>query len=225
MDIIEAISARRSIRLFKPDPIPDEVLREVLATAIQSPSAMNTQPWAITVITGEALEKLRWDNVIAFTAGIEGHPEAGHVNFGGVYRQRQVDLAIQIFKLMDIAREDKQKRADWSQRGFRYFDAPAAIFLSMEKVLDGCVISCLDVGAVMQTICLAAVKYGLGTCIEDQGVMYPELVRKHTGIPESHRIMIAIAIGYPEPDFPANQLRTPRELLEKQVTWVSRSRT
>jgi hypothetical protein len=46
--------------------------------------------------------------------------------------------------------------------------------------------------------------YGLGTCIQDQGVMYPEVLRKLCNIPETKQIIIAIAIGYPNWDFPAN---------------------
>jgi nitroreductase len=71
----------------------------------------------------------------------------------------------------------------------------------------------------MQTICLAALTHGLGTCIEDQGILFSDVVRKHTGIPESKRIMIAIAIGYPNGDFPANRLESTRESIENNTTW------
>jgi len=103
---------------------------------------------------------------------------------------------------MGITRADKQKGAEWSQRGFRCFDAPAAIILSVDKSLEASSLAAMDIGAIMQTICLAALKHGLGTCIEDQGIMYPEVVRRFTGIPETSLIMICIAIGYPEWDFP-----------------------
>jgi len=72
----------------------------------------------------------------------------------------------------------------------------------------------------MQNICLAALHWGLGTCIEDQGVLYPEVVRKYTGIPASKRLIIAIAMGYPDPDFPANRIRSEREPAENLTTWV-----
>ena len=77
----------------------------------------------------------------------------------------------------------------------------------------------LDIGAVMQSICLAALSRGLGTCIEDQGVMYPQVLRELAGIPESKRIVIAIAIGYPDWDFPANSVETAREPLDGITTW------
>ena len=219
MDIVEAIRSRKSIRGYKTDPVPGEVLREIIDIAIRAPSAMNTQPWEITIITGEVLDKIKKDNIEMVNLGVTPHPEAPHMRFEGEYRQRQVDLAIDIFKLMDITREDKEKRAQWALRGNRFFDAPAAIILSMDKSLDDSAMSFFDIGAIMQTICLAALKHGLGTCVEDQGVMFPEVVRKHTGIPESKRIMMSIAIGYPDWDFPANKLDTPREPVDNVITW------
>ncbi len=219
MDIVEAIQSRKSIRGYKPDPVPKEVLREILDIAIQSPSAMNTQSWEITVVTGKALDNIRQGNVEMMNSRATPNPEVPHKPFEGKYRERQVGLAIQIFNLMGIAREDKEKRAEWMQRGYRFFDAPAAIILSMDKWLDESMLNMLDIGAIMQTICLAAWNRGLGTCIEDQGVMFPQVIRKFTGIPESKRIMIGIAIGYPDWEFPANKLESTRESLESVVRW------
>jgi len=219
MDIVEAVRSRKSTREYKPDPVPKEILREILDTSIRSPSTLNTQPWEITVVTGEMLENIRKGNIEMLNSGAKQNLEIPHKPFEGKYRQRQVDLAIQIFNLMGIAREDKEKRAEWMQRGFRLFNAPAAFILSMDKSLDESAVSLLDMGAIMQTICLVALNYGLGTCIEDQGIMFPEVVRKFTSIPESKRIMMCIAIGYPDWDFPANKLESTREPLENVVTW------
>jgi nitroreductase len=177
MNISEAIRARRSIRDFKPDPVSQDVLREILSTACRAPSAMNTQPWKFLVLTGESLEAVKRENVAKLRAGEvpkEEHPVVGWSQ-DSVYRQRQVALAVQIFQLMGIRREDREERARWLERGFRIFDAPAAIVLLTDGTLaEGT--SILDLGAVMQSICLAALEYGLGTCIEDQGIMYPDVV-------------------------------------------------
>ena len=206
MDIVDALRSRKRIRGYKPAPVPQAIIREILDIAIRTPSAMNTQPWEITVVTGDVLDNIRKGNIEMANAGVEPYQELAHKPFEDKYRRRQVDLAIQIFQLMGITREDKEKRAQWSQRGFRFFDAPAAFILSMDKSLDGSLMSLLDMGAIMQSICLVALNYGLGTCIEDQGVMFPEVARKYTGIPEPRRIIISIAIGYPDWDFPANKL-------------------
>ena len=218
MEIIEAIRSRKSIRGYRPDPVPKEILREILEIATCSPSAMNTQPWEIAVITGKALDDIRRGNVEMLTSGVKPQSNILRNPFEGVYRQRQVDLAIQLFRLMEISREDKEKRAQWLERGFRFFDAPAAIVLSIDTSLGG-ELALLDIGAICQSICLTALQYGLGTCIEDQGILFPEVIRNLTEIPESKRIVIGIAIGYPDWDFPANKVESKREPVENVTTW------
>ena len=220
MDITTAIRSRKSIRGFKPDPVPKEVLEEILELACRAPSTMNTQPWEFVVLTGDVLRRIAAENVRKLQSGIMINPE--HVIVGwpndSVFRARQVEVAKGIFHLMGIPREDRQKRSIWMERGFRFFDAPAAIIILTDRALTEAG-PLMDIGAVMQTICLAALKCGLGTCIEDQGVMYPENIRAAVSLPESKRIIISIAIGYPDPDFPANQLESPREPIGKIVSW------
>jgi len=221
MDIVEAIKTRKSIRKFKPDPVPRNLLAEILETACRTPSAMNSQPWEFVVLGGDVLEKLKQANIEKLKAGEP--PQSEHTVVGWeretVYFSRQVGLAKELFRLMDIGREDKDKRAEWTARGFRYFDAPAAIVILTDTSLAE-IAPLLDLGAIMQTICLAALNHGLGTCIEDQGVMYPKVLREVAAIPDNKRIVISIAIGYPESDFPANQIETTREPLENIATWL-----
>ncbi|MFC1895680.1 nitroreductase [Thermodesulfobacteriota bacterium] len=220
MKISETIRSRKSVRAFKPDPVSKNVLGEILETAVRAPSAMNTQPWEFIVVGGDVLDKVKKANGEKLASGVMPHSEHNVVGWGNdtVYRKRQVDLAIQIFQLMDIQREDKEKRGQWMARGFRYFDAPATIVIVTDRVLEESA-PLLDLGAVMQNICLAALDHGLGTCIEDQGVMYPEVLRECCGIPDEKRIIIAIAVGYPDQDFPANKLESPRETVESITTW------
>ena len=221
MDNLEAIRKRRSIRSYKSDPVPKAVIREILEIAGRAPSAMNTQPWEFAVVTGEPLRKMRDGNIEKIRSGAIPQPEhqvAGWPN-DSIYRVRQVDLAKHIFQIMDISRDDNVKRDEWLERGFRYFDAPAAIIIYVDKTLPEAS-PAVDVGAVMQNICLAALDVGLGTCIEDQGVMYPEVVHEHTGVSPEKRLMIAIAIGYPDENFPANQVCSEREPAASLTRWV-----
>ena len=218
MDIIEVINSRKSIRKFKPDPVPREVLQDIFATAIRVPSAINTQTWEITVITGRPLEEIKRENVDLLMAGVPGRPEIPEIGFSGIYAQRAKALGKELFQLMGIARDDRTKRTEWVQRGFRYFDAPAAIILSFDRSIEE-PLALHDAGALAQTICLTAFNYGLGTCIERQGVNFPQVLRKHAGIPETKLIVISIAIGYPDWDFPANKLRSKREPVDDVVTW------
>jgi len=221
MEVIEAVKKRKSIRGYKPDPVPKQVLEHILALASHAPSAMNTQPWELTVLTGKVLEDVRRSNVDLLKSGVPPSPEHVVVSWprDSIYRQRQVDLAKQLFQLMDVPREDKEKRARWLERGFRYFDAPAVIIVSADRCLSASG-PLLDIGALIQTICLSAVHFGLGTCIEDQGVAYPQALREYARIPESKRIIAAIAIGYPDWDFPANKVESEREPVNNITAWL-----
>ena len=218
MDLIEAIKSRKSIRGYKPDPVPKEVLKEILEVATRAPSGMNTQPWELTVVAGEVMEKIKQANIENFTSGAAPHPDVVRgERYTGAYRERQVAIGVQLFQLMNIAREDREKRMEWMKRGFRFFDAPAAIILSIDESLGE--VAQFDLGAIAQTIALAALNHGLGTCIQNQGVMYSDVIREFTGIPESKRISICLAIGYPDWDFPANKVQSEREPVDNVTTW------
>jgi nitroreductase len=220
MNVVEAIKTRKSIRDFKSDPVSQNILKKILKIACRAPSASNAQPWQFTVITGDVLENIRMATIEKLQAGQPFSPEWKVDQWppGSVYRRRQVEIAKQLFKLMEIAREDQQKRTEWIERGFRYFNAPAVIIITSDGSLPE-TRPLLDIGGVMQTICLAALEFGLGTCIQNQGVMYPDILRKFTQIPASQRIIVAIAMGYPNWDFAANQVASAREALENITTW------
>ena len=220
MDILEALATRKSIRGFKTDPVSRGILKEVLQIACRAPSAVNSQPWEFFVLAGDVIENIKRGNIEKARSGALPNPE--HVVMGwppdSVYRQRQVALAKQLFQLMGIGMEDTRKKKQWMERGLRFFDAPAAIVI----VVDHSIVEkapLLDIGAVMQSICLAALSHGLGTCIEDQAALYPQVMRGFAGIPESKRIVISIAIGYPDWDFPANKVQSAREPIESITTW------
>ena len=221
MDVVEAIKTRKSIRAFKKDPVPKETLKAILEIACEAPSAMNTQPWEFTIVAGEPLRKLAQGNAEKMNAGAMPNPDHHVVGWTNesIYRKRQVELARQIFQIMGIPREDKGKRAQWMERGFRYFDAPVAIIICVDRSLSETGPT-LDIGAVMQNICLAALHFGLGSCTHDQGVMYPEMVRKYANIPESKRLMIVISLGYPAEDNPANTVASTREPVDRLTTWI-----
>ncbi len=220
MDIIEAIQKRKSVRDFTNDKISKATIREILDIAGRAPSALNTQPWEFTVITEEVLDSVRNDVIKIFRAGRKPLSSISKIRWplDSIYRNRQVGLAKQIYQLLDIKREDNEKRVQWMERGLRFFNAPAAVIICIDQKIDHERVL-FDIGAVSQNICLASLHYGLGTCIEDQGVMYPEILRQHCSIPDSKKIIVAIAIGIPNWDYPANNLITPRASADKHITW------
>lgn len=220
MDIIEAVSTRKSIRGFKPDPVPKELLRNILSIACRAPSGSNIQPWEFTVIAGEVLEKIRHENEALCRSGAEPAPERRSAEKlpGTLFKARQNELGSRLYALMGITRQDKEKRLRWREKGVRFFDAPSVILISIDRSLweTGAL---TDIGMVAQTICLVATHYGLGTCIVGQGLAYPEIIRKHLAVSASKKLIIAIAVGYPDWGFPANSLETPRAPIDENTTW------
>jgi nitroreductase len=193
-----------------------------LKIAAQAPSTRNFQPWKADIITGEVLEKIKRSNVTQLFAGVAPHAEVLIENQNEArepaFRQRQIAVAKKLFQSMGIQREDTQGRTEWLIRGFRFFDAPVAIILSSSDALAESVMA-FDIALFAQTLCLAAMDFQLGTCIAQQGISYPEVIRHYTGMPESERIIIGISIGYPDPAFAANDVLTGREPVNTFARW------
>jgi nitroreductase len=215
------IMGRRSIRGYKPIPVPQEVIREILEVAMRSPSSMNTQPWNFTVLTGEPLDKIRAGNTERNLAGIPHSREfrTGHA-FEGPHRERQVGVAKQLFSAMGIARDDKDARLDWVLRGFRQFDAPVCIIITYDKELADSDDTAFDCGAVSNGIVNAAWARGLGCVVNSQGIMQSPVVREHAGIADDQVIMKAIALGYPDEEFPANAVVSERKSVDEAARFV-----
>lgn len=217
MELKDAIITRRSIRGFKPDAVPQDILREILALAARAPSGVNSQPWEFFAAAGEPLSAIQAENMECLRTETPADREDAPVP-DGVYRSRSRDIGKKLLMSMNIAREDKEKRTWWMERGYRFFDAPAVIFIAMDQALDETAYR-FDIGCVAQTICLAALEYGLGTCIADQAITYQSSLRKHLNIPDSKRLACGIAIGYPDLEFAANHVVSPREDVEQITTW------
>jgi len=190
MDYEEIAQARRSIRGYKPDPIPREVLEEIIHIAKQAPSSMNTQPWHFHVLTGEPLERIRKGNTEKMMAGsaVDREIKLNH-GYEGPHRERQIEIAVQLFEAMGIARDDKERRMDWVMRGFRQFDAPVSIVITVDKALADDTIAHFDCGAATYGLVLAAWSKGIGSVINGQGIMQSSVVRENAMIPEDQVIM------------------------------------
>jgi nitroreductase len=218
MELVEAIKSRKSIRGYKLTPVPKEILTEILEIARFAPSGLNTQPWEFTVLGGKVLEELKQALQEQFYAKTEPRPDFPISMLTGGYRERQIELGIALYQLMGIAREDREKRDQWMLKMLRAFDAPNVIIVSMDEEVSSH-LAIFNIGAITQTIALLAVNFGLGTCIESVLVYYPDIVRRIANIPESKKLCIGIAIGYPDWDFPANKIQATREPLTNIVAW------
>jgi nitroreductase len=217
MELEKAIEQRMSIRAFKPDPVPIDLLRDIVEKGLKAPSWANTQPWEFAVVTGEPLERIRRDFLAKREQ--EPHPDiARPYEFPEPYMSRIQALPTRV---PSRRQEDMELRRT---QNFEHYGAPAVLYLMVgrsffiqAKGLN--VWSLYDCGAVVQNIMLLAASQGLGTIAQAQAVVYPEVIREVLRIPVSKLIALGIAIGYPDLDHPLNQTRTRRESLDDVATW------
>lgn len=221
MEYDEVMLGRRSIRGYKPDPVPQKLIEEILTIAMRAPTSMNTQPWNFYVITGEPLARIRQGNTERILAGFPDSREFRKGQpFAGVHRERQIGVAKQLFAAMGIARDDAEMRQDWVLRGFRQFDAPVCVIVTYDKVLEGSDDTPFDCGGVVNALVNAAWSRGLGTVINSQGIMQSPVVREHAGIADDQVIMKSIALGWPDESFPANAVVSERKSVAEAATFV-----
>jgi nitroreductase len=221
MNYEDIAQARRSIRGYKKDPIPRGILEEIIHIAKQAPSSMNTQPWHFHVLTGEPLERIRKGNTEKMMAGssVDREIKLNH-GYEGPHRERQVEIAVQLFEAMGIARDDKERRMDWVMRGFRQFDAPVSIVITVDKALADDTIAHFDCGAATYGLVLAAWSKGIGSVINGQGIMQSSVVRENANIPEDQVIMTCVAMGYPDDSFVANDVKSRRSPNDKVASFI-----
>ncbi len=215
MNVREALYARRSIRQFSDRDIAPEVLEGVIESALQSPSGSNAQPYRIAVATGQTCQAIRQELSAKYekASKVKGlplplkvwHGLTGKVLPDGDYNpdvkypaelhQRKFDCGMGLYESLGIERHDKEGRNRQMQRNFEFFDAPAAIFIFVNDTLGR--YSALDAGIFMQSLMLAAVEEGLGTCSQAALAIWGSPIRKRFQIEGDYKLLCGISIGYP----------------------------
>jgi nitroreductase len=219
MEIFQTVTTRRSIRRFKPDPVPEPLLREILEAARWSPSWGNTQPWEIFIVAGEPLERLRKASRQRFLDGIIPEPDTP---MPGVWpeplKQRYQGVGKKILTALAIPRGDEEARLRYRGDMFAFFGAPCLLLFCVDGSLAR-EYAMLDTGAIVQTVCLLAHARGLGSCILAASVSYPALIREIIPIPETKAIIIGVALGFPDKETPVNQFARERANPDEFTRW------
>jgi len=210
MDLIEAIRLRRSVRSFKPDPVPKEILMQLIEVSRWSPSGSNSQPWELMVLGGQALEEVKL-RLLKDMKDSKARPDIPYPPMPEPYRTRQREL-----REAQAAFRNPGETVD-SSAGGRFFGAPNAIIVSVEKEISPRAF--MGLGMIAQAIALAALSFGLGTCIMSAVTYWPEVYRERFGIGESKIIAFGIAIGYPDMTPSINNFPRIREPLDRFVQW------
>lgn len=214
MDILEAIENRKSIRAFKEKPISKQILEKILLTARWSPSGHNTQPWEVAVLMDKNKDELSRRLLDAIIQKKERKFDYLETSYFPPFLQKRRDACDNgIFKHKKIDIKDKKTVKQHILENYYFFHAPVELILFMEKGL-----SCgqfIDIGMFAQSIMLAALEFGLGTCCQGTIALYPQAIREFLGLPENKIILFGIAMGYPDEEADINRYRPSREPLKK----------
>ena len=203
-----SLTTRHSTRAFLPTPVPAALLQAVLKDATQAPSWANTQPWDIYAAGGAVLKAIHAGFLENAAKGLANNPDlARAANWPPAHMQRIQGLHA------GIAQEAGEAAKQFGELNANFFHAPAVIYLCMDKSLGPW--SIFDLGAVSQSIMLAAEERGLGTIAAINLVRHPDVLRRELGIPDTLSIIIGIAIGYEDSQHPINKFRSARRPLHE----------
>jgi nitroreductase len=215
MELDAVVSGRRSVRAFLPDPVPRDKITKIVKLAQWAPSWGNTQPWEIVVADGEKTSRLAQAFVEEAMKG--GKPRSDvpmPVEFPELHKKRYTGLGRDLLTFMGIGRDDAEGRKQHYLNMYKFFGAPAVIYLIVDGRLN-VPYACLDVGSIGTTICYAAVQEGLGTIYLAAAMHFPDIVKSVLEIPEDKKVVIGVAIGVAHPDAPAALFKSSRAPLEE----------
>jgi nitroreductase len=233
MEFNNIIQTRRSIRSFSDKEVSDEVLEELLCTALESPSSSNSQPYKIAIALGEVAKQIASDLQDKFrrSSAIQKQPLPKKLlsamtsdampdsdfkpilgKYPGVFQKRRVDTGMGLYKALGIKREDKKARDEHMEKNFAFFHAPVALFFFVDPRMKHTAL--VDAGIYMQTLMLAATDKGLGTCAMGALGIWRSPLDKHFDIPKEYKLVCGMALGYPDENV-VNQYRPDKLTLDE----------
>jgi nitroreductase len=201
--LLDVMQGRRAVRAFLPDPVPRQMLEQILQAARWAPSGVNMQPWRVAVVQGKALGALS-DALVGAQDAPQGpdyryYPAQWHPP----YNDRRLQLGQAIY-----ATYGRMKRADRGRaqiaRNLRFFGAPAALLVLLDRgMAQG---AWLDAGMFVQSILLAAESLGLQTCPQVSIAEHPDIVRRTLQLDPEQLVLCSIAVGRADWQDPLNSI-------------------
>jgi len=219
-DVFEAARTRRSVRAYKPDSVPVEIVREIVALGRHAPSGSNIQPWRVHVLTGVSLKRVGDALQQAFLADTPERRDYAYYTdpIEEPYLARRRECGWGLYGALGIARGDRGKSKAYRAGNFNFFGAPVGLVFTIERKLEKG--SWLDYGMFLQTIMLAARARGLHTCPEASIANYPDIVRRELGISTEWVVICGMALGYADADAIINTFQPPRIGLDEYATFL-----
>lgn len=217
----QAILKRRAVRAFLPDPVDPTLVRRLIELAARAPSGTNMQPWKLRVVGSQSRARLEAALIAALEAGERPGAEEYRYypeRFREPYLSRRRKVGWDLYGLLGVAKGDTAGMLRQTAANLRFFDAPVALMLTIDRDLE--IGSWLDLGMFIENLLIAAQGHGLDSCPQAIFAQFHSIVRRELAIPEDEVVVCGIAIGKADPDAPANRLVPEREPIERFTTWL-----
>ncbi|NQY37237.1 MAG: nitroreductase family protein [Alteromonadaceae bacterium] len=220
MTIIKLLEQRTSTRAFLDKPVSESLIKSIFTMAQQSPSNCNVQPWQACVVSGKKKDELKDSLMTAVMSGTPPNPDFNWTaKYEGIHRERQFGSANALYSSIGVTREDKQGRQLAMVRNWSFFDAPHAVFFTMDKYLD--IMGAVDLGIYAQSIALLFTEHGISSCMQGALGQFPDPVKNALNLPEQRGILFGMSFGYADNNAVVNKTRTERESIENAVTFFN----
>ncbi len=214
------LQARTSCRAFRPDPVPDDVILQIIQAARHVPSWCNAQPWQVSITKGAATDRFRAALQAEVAKGTPPQPDLDWPKgYSGVYNDRRRTCGFQLYDAVGIDKADREGRRDQMLRNYALFDAPHVAIISSPAELGG--YGAMDSGGFVTAFTLAATALGVATIAQAAIAAYAPMVRAHLDIPDDRLILCAISFGYADANAPINRFRTERADPSDIIDWKS----
>lgn len=217
-ELAELWSQRRSMRAFRPEPIPVDDLRAMFAAAQHAPSWCNIQPWRVAVTMPPKTAELSAALVTAAKSGLPHADVPFPLDYPPPYKDHRKACGVALYQAMGVARDDGAGRYDAWLRNYALFDAPHVAVVACDRRLGP--YAFVDVGVWLGYVLTAAAALGIDTCPMASVAAYPEPLRTHLPIAESDIVLFGLALGRADAAAPANTCRTSRDSVDANVTFV-----
>ena len=217
-ELAELWSQRRSMRAFRPEPIPVDDLRAMFAAAQYAPSWCNIQPWRVAVTMPPKTAELSAALVTAAKSGLPHADVPFPLDYPPPYKDHRKACGVALYQAMGVARDDGAGRYDAWLRNYALFDAPHVAVVACDRRLGP--YAFVDVGVWLGYVLTAAAALGIDTCPMASVAAYPEPLRAHLPIAESDIVLFGLALGRADAAAPANACRTSRDAVDANVTFV-----
>lgn len=218
MDVREAIATRRAVRAFRPDPVPLETVKDILALSARAPSGGNLQPWNVYVLMGEARDELVHRVAEARRQHPFGETPEYHIyppRLSEPYRTRRFRIGEAMYGALGIPREDKAARLAAFARNWEFFGAAVGMIFTIDREMQQG--QWADLGMFMQNVMLLARERGLHTCPQEAWAVWHRVIREYFRVPENQMVFCGMALGYADETAPVNSFVSERAAMDDFV--------